>query len=347
MMANLFWPAVAFVLTSLAALGFRAALLAGIRRWTGNNADSAFLQAIRVPSALWCLVLGLVAGIQVAEELTISRRLAERLGTVLEAAIILSVTITLAGVLASVVAAASERRSMGGGVTGLARTSVRLIVLVIGLLVMLSSLGIQITPILTALGVGGLAVALAVQDTLSNLFAGMHLLADKPIRVGDYVRLGDGIEGYVVDLSWRSTRLRTLQNNTIVVPNQQVARSVITNYDLPEPRMLLPLRVSVAYGSDPDRVERVLLDEVTRAMADIPGLLDDPKPTVRLIPGFGDSSLDYTLACHVASFVDQFEVQHLVRTRLLQRLAVEGIEIPYPTRTVLVRDAGARPGTPA
>ena len=109
MLRNLFWPGVAFVLTSLAALAFRAALFAGFRRWAGTTEiDNPFLRAIRLPSALWCLVLGLVVGIQVAEELAISRRLAERLGTVLEAAIILSVTITAAGILASVVAAASE-----------------------------------------------------------------------------------------------------------------------------------------------------------------------------------------------------------------------------------------------
>ena len=146
MLTHLFWPGVAFVATCVAAFGFRVALFAGFRRWTGTpESDSGFLRAIRVPSLLWCVVLGLVAAIQVADDLTMSRRLAERLGMVLQAAVVLSVTITLAGGLASVVAAASERKSMGGGVTGLAGTSVRLSVLVLGLLVMLSSLGIEIT----------------------------------------------------------------------------------------------------------------------------------------------------------------------------------------------------------
>src|SRR5206468_5217108 len=95
-------------------------------------------------------------------------------------------------------------------------------------------------------------------------------------------------------------RDHALQNNIVVVPNQQVARSVITNYDLPEPRMALPLRVSVAYGTDPDLVEQALLDEASRAVGEIPGLLAEPKPGVRLIPGFGESSLDFTLVCHVA-----------------------------------------------
>ena len=119
MLTHLFWPGVAFVATCVAAFGFRVALFAGFRRWTGTpESDSGFLRASRVPSLLWCVVLGLVAAIQ--DDLTMSRRLAERLGMVLQAAVVLSVTITLAGGLASVVAAASERKSMGGGVTGLA-----------------------------------------------------------------------------------------------------------------------------------------------------------------------------------------------------------------------------------
>src|SRR6266568_3121490 len=192
---------------------------------------------------------------------------------------------------------------------------------------------------LTALGVGGLAVALALQDSLANLFAGMHLLADKPIRVGDYVKIADTTEGYVVDIGWRSTRVRMLQNTVVVVPNKKVAESIITNYDLPEPRLSLAIRVSVGYKSDPDHVERTLVDEATKGLGQIPGLLAHPAPFVRLIPGFGESSLDFTLNVEVASFVDQYVVQHELRKRILRRLRAEGIEIPYPVRTVELRDA--------
>jgi small-conductance mechanosensitive channel len=330
-MWEFFWPIVAFVLVSATALTFRAALFIGFQRWTGRvRADSVFLQAIRLPSMLWCLVLGLFVAIEVAE---LPRRLSVQLHTVLEAAVILSVTFTVAGVLASLVAAAGERRALAGGVTGLAQTTVRLLILVVGGLVLLSSLGIAITPILTALGVGGLAVALALQDTLTNLFAGMHLLADKPIRVGDYVKISaENAEGYVIDVGWRSTRLRMLPNNVVIVPNAKVAQSVITNYDMPEPRMSLSLKISVSYATDVDRLETVLLEEVSAAVGEVPGLLGDPPPSVRFIPGFGDYSLDFTLNCHVASFVDQFGVQHELRKRILRRFRAENIEIPFPTQ---------------
>jgi small-conductance mechanosensitive channel len=336
------WPTLALVLGTAGALAVRGMLLSGLRRW-GRDGLTAFATGLRVPSLLWCVVLGLFVAIEVAD---LPRRLSTQLNRLLEAAIILSVTVTIAGLVGSLIARAGERQALGGGVTGWAQTSARMVVLIVGVLVVLSSLGIQITPILTALGVGGLAVALALQDTLSNLFAGMHLLADKPIRVGDYVKLSEGVEGFVVDVGWRSTRIRMLENNIVVLPNAKVAQSVITNYDLPDPRLTLALRVGVDYASDPDHVEAVLADEATRAIGEVPGLLADPKPAARFIPGFGESSLNFTVVCQVATFVDQFAVQHELRKRIFRRLRAEGIAIPFPVRTVHLRAAdgdGRRP----
>src|SRR5205814_1502896 len=150
-------------------------------------------------------------------------------------------------------------------VTTLTQNLAQILVLILGALVILAPFIRRLAPILTALGVGGLAVALALQDTLSNLFAGIHLLADKPIRVGDYVRLSaENVEGHVVDVGWRSTRLRMLQNNVVVVPNKRVAESIITNYDLGETRMAVLIRVRVDYDADAELVERLLVDEATR-----------------------------------------------------------------------------------
>jgi small-conductance mechanosensitive channel len=330
-MWELFWPGVTALAVTLTALIFRSALLRTLRRWLGpTNALQVLLAAVRFPSMLWCVVFGLFVAIQTIDPALLPRRLAVQLNVLLEAAVILSATFTVAAVLGTLVAAAGERRALGVGVTGLARAAVRVFVLVIGGLILLDVLGVQITPLLTALGVGGLAVALALQDSLSNLFAGVHLLADRPIRVGDYVKIADTIEGYVVDVGWRSTRVRTLQNNVMIVPNKRVAESVIVNYDMPERRMGLTLTVGVAYGSDPERVEAVLMDEARKAAADVTGLLAEPAPSVRLIPGFGLYGLEFTLGCQVASFVDQYAVQHELRKRVLQRLRAEGIELPYP-----------------
>ena len=325
-----FWPGVAFVAAVLAALLLRSALERALgRRIRGRDGLAAVLQAVRGPSLLWVVVLGLYVAIEVASETErLGRRLSQQLALVLEVAIILSVTLTLAGLVGSLVRHASERRALGGPISGLGQAVARGAVLVVGGLVLLSALGVEITPLLTALGVGGLAVALALQDTLSNLFAGLHLLVDRPIRVGDYVKIADSVEGHVVDVGWRSTRVRTLQHTVAVVPNKKVAESIIVNYDLPEPRMALLLRVGVGYASDPDRVERLLVEEATRAAGEVPGLLAEPAPAARLIPGFGEYALEFTLAVQVASFTDQYPVQHELRKRILRRLRAEGIEIP-------------------
>src|SRR5207245_11814693 len=122
-------------------------------------------------------------------------------------------------------------------------------------------------------------------------------------------------------------------------PNSKCAVFIIPSSAVPEPRLSLAIRVTVGYKSDPDHVERALVDEATKGLGQIPGLLAHPAPFVRLIPGFGESSLDFTLNVEVASFVDQYVVQHELRKRILRRLRAEGIEIPYPVRTVELRDA--------
>jgi len=341
-MWRLFWPGVAALAALVAGLALRALLLGVLRRWgRTRNGWASFAQAIRLPSVLWLVVLAAWIGIEVASETArLPHRLSSQLRVVFEALIIASVTLSVAGAVSTLIQHASERRALGGPVTGLGQAVARGVVYVVGLLVLLDVLGVEITPILTALGVGGLAVALALKDTLSNLFAGMHLLVDRPIRVGDYVKIAGDIEGYIVDVGWRSTRVRMLQNNVVVVPNGRVAESVIVNYDLPEPRMSLLLQVGVAYASDPDHVERVLLEETRAAVGQVPGLLGDPPPFVRFIPGFGESSLDFTLICQVATFVDQYVVQHELRKRILRRFRAEGIEIPFPIRTVELRPPG-------
>jgi small-conductance mechanosensitive channel len=159
-MRQLAWPAFAFGIATLIALLFRAVLLSVIRRWASATGGwSSLAQAIRVPSILWSIVLGIWIGNEVARQTeSLPQRLSQQVGVVLEVAVILSVTITVSNALTLLVLGASERRALGGPITGLGQAVVRGIVYIIGCLVLLGALGIQITPILTALGVGGLAV---------------------------------------------------------------------------------------------------------------------------------------------------------------------------------------------
>jgi small-conductance mechanosensitive channel len=212
---------------------------------------------------------------------------------------------------------------------------VRVLFVILAIVIVLENLGISLTAVWTTLGVGSVAVALALQETLSNLFAGLYLLADRPVSPGDYIKLDSGQEGYVNHIGWRSTRMRTQSNNTVFVPNSTMAKAVIINYSLPELRVSVNIPVHVSYGSDPSRVEKALLD-VTREAAQegLDGLLFEPPPSVILNPGFGDSSLDFTLYVNVRRFEDQFPVQSELRKRILARFAQENINMPFPTRAI-------------
>ena len=206
---------------------------------------------------------------------------------------------------------------------------------VLAIIVVLENLGASLTALWTTLGVGGLVVALALQETLSNLFAGLYLLADRPVSQGDYIKLDSGQEGYVIHISWRSTTLRTQSNNIVFVPNSTLAKAVITNYSLPELRVSVGIPVHVTYGSDPSRVEMALLEVTREATREgLAGLLENPAPSVFLSPGFGESSLDFSLSFNVRSFEDQVPVQSELRKRILARFAKEGIQISFPTRTI-------------
>jgi small-conductance mechanosensitive channel len=334
------WPGIVHVGVTLLALALRAVALTMLDRWLSRERPSLIVAAVRLPSILWCLVLGFYVGIGVAD---FPLPLIDKLNLTLLIAVLFSVTITVANLVSSVIVRASHQGSLHGQVSGLAQTSARISIFAVGLLVILSALGIQITPLLTALGVGGLAVALALQDTLSNLFAGIHLLADRPIRVGDYVKLSEGVEGFVTDVGWRSTRIRTLLSNIVVLPNQTVAKSTITNYDMPDSRVGHPMKIVVPFGADPVLVRRILFEEANAAVATAPGLVGDPAPAVWLMPGFGEYGMEFTVIVWMATFVDQYEGQTQIRTRILKRLRAEGIEIPVPIRTVRLEHLDGRP----
>jgi small-conductance mechanosensitive channel len=210
----------------------------------------------------------------------------------------------------------------------------QLSVLILGVLVLLRQFGFDITAILTALGVGGLAVALALQDTLSNLFAGFYVAIAGQVRLGDYIKLDGGQEGYVSDISWRSTTIRSLANNIIVVPNNKLAQAIVTNYHLPERRMGASLQVSVGHDADPALVEHILLEVALAAAGQITGMLADPAPSISFDPGVGDFSIGFSVNYQVTEFAAQFAVRNELRRRIFLRFRDDRISIPYPTRTV-------------
>lgn len=247
-----------------------------------------------------------------------------------------SITLAIAGTLTRLLVLYQQRTAPDVPVTGLAQSLVRIAVLIVGILMIARALGLDITAALTALGVGGLAVALALQEPLSNLFAGLFLSLARQIRVGDFVRLETGQEGFVADLDWRSTRIRMLSNNIVIVPNAKLAQSIVVNYQMPEADVSVLVQVGVDYDSDLAQVERVTIEVARDVMATVEGGVPTHEPFIRYHT-FADSSINFSVILRGKQFTDQYLVSHEFIKRLHQRYASEGIRIPFPIRTLTGR----------
>lgn len=209
----------------------------------------------------------------------------------------------------------------------------KIVFIAVGGMIVLDNLGISLTPLLTTLGIGSLAVAIALQDTLGNLFAGLYIKADRPIEVGQYVRLESGEEGYVDRVGWRSTRIRMLPNNMVVVPNGKLVQSNIINYNLPEKELAVLVQVGVHYDSDLEKVERVTCEVAKEILQTVPGGVASFDPFIRYHT-FNQSSIDFTVILRGREFVDNFLIKHEFIKRLQECYRKEGITIPFPIRTV-------------
>jgi small-conductance mechanosensitive channel len=331
--------AVIGAMTLVALIAVRFLLLRGLAtRIPEHQADlrDEFLRAVRHPSLLWIVLVAGRVGARHAELKVETARTVEQFVAVL---LVVSITIAFASLLGTLAARLLARIQHDAPVSGLIRFVVQSIVYTIGFLILLNTLGVAITPLLTALGVGGLAVAMALQDTLGNLFSGVHIVLESPYRIGDFVRLEDGLEGYVLDIGWRTTRIRQRNNNVVVIPNAKIAGSTLINFHLPRQHMRVSLTVGVHYNTDPEVAENVLLETVSELAASHEKILETPLPDV-FFRSFEDSSLAFEVRCFIREFSDQDEVLHLLHKRVHRRLRNAGITIPYPIRTVEMSDKG-------
>jgi small-conductance mechanosensitive channel len=325
----------------IAGIALASGLLAGfllrmLLRWLGKHADrtrwsgdDVIVDALRtvVP---WAAIVGGAAS--AAAALPLTRTVQQHTNQVLTVLLIFVVTVSAARVVAGLVRTVTQSRSGVAGSATIFVNITRIVVLAIGFLVMLQTLGVSIAPLLTALGVGGLAVALALQDTLANLFAGIHILASKTVQPGDYIRLSSGEEGYVEDINWRQTTVRALSNNLVVIPNGELAKSNMS----PEQQLTILVQVGVAYDSDLDHVERVTNEVIVETMTEVVGAVADHEPMIRFHT-FGDSRIGFTVILGVGEFSDQYRIKHEFIKRLHRRYREEGIRIPAPARTVALQ----------
>ena len=289
-----------------------------------------FLNALKgVPISL-CLIIGLYWSISLIDFI---QSFVKLFSYILFTVIVLSITRVIARTVSGFVDM-QVAKSKDLPKTTLLNAIVNVIIYAMGVLVILQYYGISIAPILTALGVGGMAVALALQETLANIFSGLHLIISKQLRLGDYIKLSTNEEGRVTDITWRFTTIAPVgDGNMVVIPNQKIASAIITNYSLPRKDIIIKIPIGVAYGSDLDKVEEVTLDVATKVMEEVDRELDIP-PTVRFHT-FGESSIDFNVIMHSSNFDHQFLLKHEFIKALTKRYREEGIEIPFPIRTIV------------
>jgi small-conductance mechanosensitive channel len=328
-------PLALLAATVVAGLVIRALLFRIVSQWaarTESKLDLLLAESLRGPVILWSIILGLHLATQNSEIPRIYLRYVPRTLAVLWIA---SLTMAMSRLAGSAVHFYGSRVAGARSVTSLTQKLVQLAVVAVGLGVLLRVFDVSLTPILTTLGVGGLAVALALQDTLSNLFAGFYVSISGLVHIGDYIKLNTGEEGYVADINWRCTTMKGSSNNLVVVPNSKLGQAIYTNYNLPENRMLLSLPFSVAIDADIDRAQQILQHETIAAADDVEGLLSDPPPYVLFNPGPRDAALVFNVFFSIGEFGKQDLVQSELRKRIFKRLRAEGIAAPLPPRTIL------------
>ena len=315
-------------------------LIIRFTRWTPTDLDSRLIRSLRWPITLGILALAGFLAVTVGLELGDDQ---ERANTVAGAAGLVVGIIAVAGLLSAAVdwylvnLASRTNHVIDVRLFPLIRRVGGLVVYGIGALLVLDVMDINISPLIAGLGLGGLAVALAIQPTLANLFAGTYVMTEGVIDTGDYIELESGVAGYVVEVGWRSTRIRTWGNNLVVIPNARFAETIITNYQQPVSAVNVYLTCGVSYDSDLDLVE-----EVSREVMD--DLLQNDDNAVKsygswfAFNAFGESNVDFWLFLQARDRIASFNLQSALIKNLHRRFNDESITINYPVRTLQFPD---------
>jgi len=300
--------------------------IAARTKWRG---DDVILSAVESTSVQWFFLAGIYFAL---DRIPMSPELLGSVRNVIVILIILSITFSVAraGVgLLELFAESTDALPSAAMFTNL----IRIFIITIGLLIVFQTLGISITPLLTALGVGGLAVSLALKDTLSDVFAGLHILLSKKVVPGDLVELDSGHRGTVDNITWRNTTLKDRKGNLVVIPNAKLSAAIMKNFDAPLKELVVRVACGVSYDSDLERVERVTLEVAKDVMQNSDGGIPEFEPNM-IFMNFGDSSIDFRVSLRSKDYSGQWTVTHEFIKRLHKRFGQEGINIPFPIRTI-------------
>ena len=320
------WSAVTLAGVLLVGLAINRFVLGRLERAAGHTPkgwDDAVVHELRVRVPLWSVLIGLWLALGYWP---INGRWASLTTDAIKILTVLSVARALSAIAVRFMVDVA-RTNPGVTVSGLMRNVVRLIFFTLGTLVALRSVGIEISPVLAALGVGGLAAALALQDPLANLFAGLFMTIAGQLRIGDYIRIEGGPEGTIMDFRWNATQLQSLAGNIVIVPNAKLSQALVTNFHRPTTDSGLGVEFVVDVDSDLDLVERIGMEVGAEVMREVAGGMPESQPSVRFL-GISDVGMRCALNVRTKLMGDQALVRHEVIKRLQARLLQAGIRIP-------------------
>jgi MscS family membrane protein len=203
------------------------------------------------------------------------------------------------------------------------------VIAVVGLIMVLDFFGQDVTSLVAALGIGGFAISFAAKELLGNMLSGFAILADRPFRPGDRIKLATGEVGDVITIGTRSTRVKLLDQNMLIVPNSELVNSRLTNFSFPTHATTGSFDIGVAYGTDVEQAKELMLGVIRQQ----PELID-PAPSVSLAR-FGDHSLILSASFTISEFANAGTVQDRVRVKVYQLFQEAGIRIPFPTREII------------
>ncbi len=316
---------------------FDRIILALLHLWTRRTkwrTDEIVVNILRNRIVLWALLLGIFLATTLYAP--VGARFVPFVQRTVLVIFVISVTLAAIRTAITLVGSYSAVTDERSSALTIVVNIIRIIAFSIALAVIFDILGIPVAPAVAALGVGGLAISLALQETLTNIFSGILIILSRQIRPGNYVRLSTGQEGYVADINWRNTQIRELPNNLIIVPNAIMTSTILTNYYEPNKELAILIDVGVSYDSDLEFVERVTIEVAKEIMQEVPGGVPDFDPFTRY-NDFSDFYINFTVILRGKEFVDQYIIKHEFVKRLHRRYRQEGIEIPFPIRTLHTR----------
>lgn len=327
---------IASVAAALMVKAFISRYMSGLASRTDNSLDDEIVPAFTGPVQALIIVAGIYIALMTLSGLPEIIR--GWLGTAFAIVIIIIAAFQISRLVHIVLSWYQKEIEIGrDGISkldismlSLLKKALNVIIIIAAALMALAQTGMEITPLIASLGIAGIAAALAAQELLSNVFGAIAILMDKPYKIGDRIELSTGELGDVVDIGMRSTRIRTLDNRIIIIPNSDISKSRIINYSEPDPRLRYKVKIGIAYSSDVDRAMSILLD----IAANTDGVLKDPAPYVS-IEGFGEYSVNLEMLAWGGDYRKNWNIPEKIYRQALKRFAEEGIEIPYPVRTVI------------